>query len=105
MIWAQWIATAILALGLVISWRTNSKNKSEEYGALKKDVEKINGDVTKINNKLDNEKYGLPAINDKLSGFETHCASVSSRLEERVSTNDKRLGRLEGLQNSKRRKG
>lgn len=95
--WPQWLGIGILAIGLIVTWIKNGRNKSEEYGALKKDVEKVN-------QKLDNENYGLIALNNKVGKFETHCASVSGRLDERVKVNDKRLDRLEAKANTRHSK-
>jgi hypothetical protein len=93
----EWIGIGLLAVAQLAGWWRNGRAKSEEYGALKKEVDQINA-------KLDNGDHGLDAISKKVNTFQTHCAELSSRLDERVKQNDKRIVRLESSSNSRSKK-
>lgn len=94
---AEWIGIGLIAIGLIVSIVTNGRSKSEEYGALKRDVKNIKDNLTEdvkgINTKLDDPIFGLNAIHMEMANFRTHCAEVSGRL----------AGKVEALEKSRRK--
>ena len=83
----SWIVTGLVAMGLAGTWIRNGKSQT------KRDQE-IKDNQGYIIKKLDDSNTGLSAINEKLHNFETHCAQVSTSLDERVLGLDKDIEEL-----------
>jgi predicted nucleic acid-binding Zn-ribbon protein len=84
----EWIGIGLLAVAQLAGWWRNGRAKSEEYGALKKEI-----DV--INKKLDHPEHGTEAIHKEVATFQKNCADISGRVDERVKANERRISRLE----------
>lgn len=67
----------ILGIGLGITWLRNGKAQAVKYGELQNEV-KNTGEEMAILISASN------AIAKQVNNFETHCAGVSGRLDERL---------------------
>jgi len=80
---AQWGATTVLALGLVVTWARNGRSQTRENEAMKKDLEHIK-------EKIDDEHSGLGAIKESVDKQENRCASVTADYHARIIALEKK---------------
>lgn len=80
---AQWCATGVIAVALIVSWVRNGKNQSEEWGSLQTEVKNIQ-------KQLDDPNQGLGAIKKSVDEQKTHCASITSEFEQRIAATERR---------------
>lgn len=79
---AQWIATGIIAIGLIATWVHNSRSKSERWGGMENEIKNIK-------EKLDNPSDGLGAIKKAIDDQRTRCASMTTEFSHRIKTLEK----------------
>lgn len=79
---AQWIATAVVAGGLVYTIRRNGRNNKESDTRLKTE---LTMELRSIKERLDNPQEGLGAIKRELSDMKQHCAAVTSTFSEKIA--------------------
>ncbi len=87
---AQWVATLLVALGLVFTWFRNGRSQGEKYGKLESKVDDISKDIKQ------DIKPELKSIHDGVFGMRTHCAGVSAALSERLKHAEKQIEELKG---------
>lgn len=79
---AQWIATLVVAGGLVYTIRRNGKVSNEAETRLKTE---LTMEIRDIKDKLDHPLEGLGAIKHEISEMKQHCASVTSSFKEKIA--------------------
>ncbi len=80
---AQWGATGVIAIALIVSWVRNGRSRSEEWGSLKTDV-------ANIKTKLEDPNHGLGAIKKSVDEQKIHCASMTSKFEQKIYSIEER---------------
>ena len=80
---AQWVATCLIAVGLITTWVKNGRQSAKNESELKSEVKHIN-------KKLDDPNSGLGAIKASVDEQKVHCANVSSALKAKVEALEKK---------------
>ncbi len=87
-----------VSLGLILTWRRNSREMQErdrqQVITLTQWKTEIKGSVDHINGELKSEDHGLNALSNKINGFQTHCAEVSTRHAEQIAQNTKDIDEI-----------
>ena len=70
---AQWGATGVIAIALIVTWIRNGRDKAKKYGALETEVGNLKDRVTEvkddINKRIDGICSRLDGIDNRLDGF------------------------------------
>ena len=77
----------LLGIGLAVTWLKNGRSQASKYGELQNEV-KNTGE------KVDSLRETVNEIDRKVDKFETHCAGISGRLDERVHTTERDIKEL-----------
>jgi len=84
---AQGSATALIAIGLGVTWIRNGRTQAVKYGKL--ETEAKNTGI-----KVDSLTDTVKEIDKKVDKFQTHCADVSGRMDERVNATERDIHEL-----------
>lgn len=77
LVMAQWVATAIIAIGLGATWYRNGRNQAKQWGSLETEVKNIK-------ESLDDENTGLGAIKKSVDEQKLHCTKISTNFKSRI---------------------
>ncbi len=88
---AQWVATLLVAIGLIYTWRNNSSHRNQESRQRGIDWDRVDtkfksdltAQIKNIEAKLTDPQEGLGAIKREISAIKEHCAAVTSGCTER----------------------
>lgn len=89
---AQWVATTLVAVGLIYTWRTNTNHRNESDAKLKTE---LTIEIRDIQNKLTDPNDGLGAIKRDVNAVKEHCAAVTSGCAERFKHVEDDVHKLE----------
>lgn len=84
---ATWAVAVAAILGLIATWIKNGRSQAKRDG-------KLEANQKNIINQLEDPETGLSAINEKCHRFETHCATVSTALDGRVTATERDIKEL-----------
>lgn len=74
---AQWIATGIIAIAVILTWVKNGRSQAKEWGS-------FTNEVKHIKEALEDPDQGLGALKKGITDMQTNCAKVSGKLGEKV---------------------
>ena len=69
----------LLGIGMVKTWNRNGRDAASKYGSLQTEVKQTGQAVTTLTSTV-------KELNGKVDKFQLHCADISGRMDERVST-------------------
>lgn len=86
--------TALIAGGLVVTWRRNGREQRQrdEDMVVKQALrdKELELGYQSIVERLDNEMTGLRSLHSKLTDMQINCAQVTGRFEERIKATEKK---------------
>lgn len=89
----QWVATVLIACGLIYNIRQNNKKEKERNGKLKTE---LSVEIKGIKSKLDDPQDGLGAIRREISSMKERCAAVTSGFAERIKHAEQDIEKIGG---------
>ncbi len=100
---AQWVATALVAGGLVYTWQHNNAEKNRADTQLKADRNhadtqlkaELTMEIRSIKDKLVDPMEGLGAIKTEINSMKEHCAAVTSGCAQRFKYIEENIQKLD----------
>ncbi len=86
-VFAQWIATAVIACGLLVTLYRNGRSQSKKYGSLETKVDNVDA-------KVDEVARDVKSLDKKLDASQLNCVEKTTAFSEKIHTLEREMSDL-----------
>ena len=94
------VGVGVILLGqvgsVVIFLKKTGENNKKKIEEETEEWTTLRNTIDNISNELGDDTYGLKALNEQISGVQTHCASVTAEYSTKLTEHERRLNVANG---------